>query len=264
MPPKRSKPKAALSHWRARTTRRNKGRYIPRNKLSTSVTGPQNKIQTIRTLDYGIINLADDKKAYSAAIGAHSCAPFNFPNFDITMMPNYSEWGAMFGRYRVTAIEIRLVPCYSYQQVLLQNTDIAGSFPGNTVSNLLITRLSTKYDTSPNEDRFDATYGKDDIEQLDQFVKKKTVVIPTKNFKGLKCYTRNPRQVQPVIKSISSESTVLENVPGKFNDFDAGGIQYVANDSIYIRNADLERGLPTGILRCRVIYKVWLELAGFQ
>lgn len=248
---------------RAKSKKATLPRLIKHNKILTSVRGKPNVISTVRTLDYGIVDLASGKKHWELG-GPQSAGPFNFPNFDITMMPNHSEWSGMFGRYKVNAIEIRLIPCYSYQQVLQQNDAPAGSFPGNTMSNILVTRISTKYDTSPNDDRFNATYAKDDVAQLDQFVKKKTTVMSTRDFKGVKCYTKHPRQVQPVVKSIDTESTVLENVPGKFNDFDAGGIQYVANDSLYIRNADSGRDLVEGPLRCRVIYKVYLELSGFQ
>lgn len=235
------------------------------NKISSHVKGKPNKIMTQRTLDYGVIDLSTNKKQWNATTPFDSCAQFNFPNFNITMMPEWQEWSAMFGRYKLYALEIRLIPVYTYDQVTVLAAD-APITPQNANCNLLITRMSLKYDVSPNVNRFNNTYGQSDIHALDQFVKKKTIVIQPSAFKGFKCYTKRPRQVAQVIKDITATPQTFTNinVPGKWNDFDSGAISYISNDSIYIRNADIEVSLAKLVTKYRVIYKAYIGLSGFQ
>ena len=243
------------------------GRKLRINRINSHYKGKPNKIMTQRTLDYGVIDFGDSTyhKPYSATNPATSSFAFNFPNFKISMMPDWKEWSAMFGRYKLYALEIRMLPLYTWDQVnVLAGTPLVT--PTNAVCNMLVTRMSTKYDTSPNNDRFNAVYSQQDIEQLDQFVKKKTINISPQNFKGFKAYTKRPRQIDQVQNSFGPPSnTVAQNVAGKWNDFDTSpNIEYVCNDCIFIRNADPTVSLPSLVHKYRVIYKVYLGLSGFQ
>lgn len=251
----------------ARVRKYGRGRRMKTNKISTRVKGPQNKIMTCRTLDYGVIDLGDStyNKPFSATNPATSSFAFNFPNFKISMMPDWKEWSAMFGRYKIYGLEIRMLPIYTWDQVnVLAASPLVT--PQNAVCNMIITRMSTKYDTAPNNDRFNAAYSQDDIAQLDQFVKKKTINMAPKDFKGFKCYTKKPRQIDVVQNSFGPPpNTVPQNVPGKWNDFDTSpNIEYVSNDTVYIRNADPTVNLPSLVHKYRVIYKCYLGLGGFQ
>lgn len=244
-----------------------RGRKMPMNRINSNYKGSPNKIMTQRTLDYGVIDFGDStyNKPYSSTNPATSSFAFNFPNFKISMMPDWKEWSAMFGRYKLYALEIRMIPLYTWDQVnVLTTTPLVT--PANAVCNLLVTRMSTKYDTSPNNDRFNAAYAQQDIEQLDQFVKKKTICISPTDFKGFKAYTKKPRQIAQVQNSFGPPAnTVAQNVTGKWNDFDTSpNIEYVCNDCIYIRNADETVNLPSLVHKYRVIYKVYLGLSGFQ
>lgn len=249
--------------WRGRVRRgRNTGRV---NKIGSSVRGKPNTIMTQRTLDFGVVDLTHNMKEWNATTPFNSCAQFNFPNFDITMLPDWREYSALFGRYKLKALEIRLIPVYTYNQVnVLAAT--APVTPQNANCNLLITRMSLKYDVSPNENRFNNTYGQQDVQEMDQWVKKKTIVIQPSAFKGFKCYTRAPRQVEQVMKDITATPQTFTNVnvAGKWNDFDSGAVSYIANDCVYVRNADINVSLPPLVLKYRVIYKAYIALSGFQ
>lgn len=257
--------KRALKNWKGGHARAPRG--IKHNMISSRVSGAPNKIMTQRTHDAGVISLAGTKH-FSSTNAATSATAFNFPNFSISQLPSWKEWSAMFGRFKLYALEIRLIPVYSYTQTITLDSS-APSTPNNASCNMLITRMSTKYDTSPNADRFDATYAEDDIKLLDQFVKKKTIVVTTRNFKGFKSYTKRPRQMDIVAQyagdPITTTQMTLQNVPGKWNDFDSGeNLQYTCNDTIYIRNADPTIDLPPLITDYRVIYKAFVGLSGFQ
>lgn len=246
--------------WRKRRGRRT-------NIIRSGYKGPRNKITTMRTLDYGVIDLGDStySKPFSATNPATSSFAFNFPNFKISMLPDWKEWSAMFASYKLYALEIRLLPLYTWDQVNVLAADPLVT-PQNAVCNLLITRMSTKYDTSPNNDRFNAAYSQDDIAQLDQFIKKKTINISPTDFKGFKNFTKGPRQIDVVQNSFGPPpNTVPQNVAGKWNDFDTSpNIEYVCNDTIYIRNADPTVNLPSLVHKYRVIYKAYVGLSGFQ
>lgn len=237
------------------------------NKINSSYKGKPNKIMTQRTFDAGVIDLGDStySKPFSSTNPATSSFAFNFPNFKISMMPGWKEWSALFGRYKLYALEIRLIPLYTWDQVNVLTTAPLVT-PQNAVCNLLITRMSVKYDTAPNNDRFNAQYSSEDIQQLDQFVKKKTINISPPDFKGFKCYTKRPRQIYQVQDSFGPPAnTTSQNGPGKWNDFDTGNdIEYVANDCIYVRNADPTVNLPALVHKYRVVYKVYLGLSGFK
>lgn len=126
---------------------RRKGTARPRRYLSIGYRGVPNQYRFVRETRPTIIDLGYAAGGVSLIPGTApnpDMSTMTFPGFQMNQLPGFSEFAALFANYKIDMVETILIPQWSET---VNPYGVAGGAnpPAAIMSNLMITRICTKY-----------------------------------------------------------------------------------------------------------------------
>jgi len=244
---------------RRKTLRRGKGRARPINRLRLSYRGTPNQYRFVRetvpiTID--VSNPGNGVSIIPSGSSEPNMSVLQFPNFQMQLLSGFmNDFNPLFANYKIDRIDTILIPQW---QMMVANFEHHTTQNYNN-SNLVVTRVSTKYLNNGFTTAADAVTQRMELAQLQM---KTRSLYGSK--KWLRIRTNKPGVQQLTYSGDPPVATGVEHVRAPWLSINnANDQEFLMNDVIFFDRLDGNNISATGapVYQYRMYHRVYFRVS---